>query len=266
MKLGMNTIIYRDEPVENVFSLLGSSGYDGVEIAWVPREHPMFWGQEIDVEKIKGLAKEFNLEVSSICPFYPPPLDLASSEKQTRLRAIEYVRRCIDVAKELKAKVVVVVPSAVFKQSSAPFEQEWEQATQSLKELGPYAADRRIVLAIEPITRFLTPFVNRLDQALKLVADSGTKGLGVMADIFHMNIEESSIEESLKAAKGKLVHVHISDSNNFAPGTGHLNFKEIFSTLKEINYTGYIVAELGVEKQNSEHATHETIEYLRRFM
>lgn len=265
MKIGMNTTIYRDEPIEKVFSLLKSCRYDGVEIAWVPREHPMFWGQEIDLNKIQVLVKRLKLDISSICPFYPPALDLACSEEKIRLRAISYVKGCINAAEELGAKIVVVVPSAVFKRSNIPYEEEWKLAIKSLRTVGPYAAKRGLILAIEPINRFLTSFLNRLDQALKLVKDCGVEGLAVMADLFHMNIEEPSIEKSLSLAKDKLVHIHLSDSNNFTPGTGHLNFKQFFSRLREINYSGYVVAELDVNKRDSESATRQTIEYLRNF-
>ena len=68
--------------------------------------------------------------------------------------------------------------------------------------------------------------------------------LGLLADTFHMNIEEVSIEDSLIQAKDYLTHVHFADSNRWAPGCGHLDFRKVIETLKKIDYQDYVSAEI----------------------
>ncbi|HHY48014.1 MAG TPA: sugar phosphate isomerase/epimerase [Firmicutes bacterium] len=263
MKVAMNTVIFQNQPFEEILPLIKDSGYDGVEIAWVPREHPFYWGEDVDVTKVKRICNSIGLEVSSICPFFPQAYDLANTSNKVREQGISYVRNIIDAANELGAKVVVVVPSAVWKQASGSREEEWACCIASLKELGLYASNRGVTLAIEPLIRFLTYFLHRIEQGLRLIEEANVPGLGVMADLFHMNVEERSIEEAIKEAGDKLVHVHLSDSNNRVPGTGHLDFASILRALSSINYAGYVVAELGVEQSEAVEATRETVKYIR---
>ncbi len=266
MKFAINTIIFKDRELEEVIPIIKNFGYDGVEIAWIPPEHPFYTGRDIDVPKLKKICSSVELEVADICPFYPAEYDISNTSKAKRQKGLDYVKKIIDSANELGAKTIVVVPSAVFTQPSGSFDEVWNCCVKSLRELGSYAEKNNITLAIEPITRFLTHFVTRVDQAMKLVKDAGVSGLGVTADVFHMNIEEKSIEEALKQAKDYLVHVHISDSNNFAPGTGHLDFESIFRVLLDIDYNHFVSAELGVDMLEAGGAAKTTIDYVKRLI
>jgi len=263
MKFAINTIIFRNQELEKVVPMIKDLGYDGVEIAWIPSEHPFYTGRNIDVPKLKKICSSVELEVADICPFYPAEYDISNISNTKRKKGIDYVKKIIDSANELGVKTIVVVPSAVFTQPSGPFNEVWNCCVKSLKELGPYAEKNNVTLAIEPITRFLTHFITRVEQAIKLVKDAGASGLGVMADVFHMNIEEKSIEEALEQSKDYLAHVHISDSNNFAPGTGHLDFESVFRVLLDINYGNFVSAELGVDTSEAVEAAKATINYVK---
>jgi len=77
-----------------------------------------------------------------------------------------------------------------------------------------------------------------------------------------MNIEEPSIEESVKAAKGRLLHVHVADSNRWYPGAGHLDFARIVAALRDIGYEGYLSAEI-LPLPDPDTCVRRTIEFLR---
>ena len=263
MRFSLNTVIFRDRDIEEVLGMIKRYGYDGVEIAWIPREHPFYMGKDLNITKIKSSCETLGLPVAAVCPFYPAEYNLAHTSASKRKNAIDYVRRIIEATAELGAKIVVVVPSAVFVKPTGEFKEEWKSSVSSLAELGYYAQDHGVTLAIEPITRFLTHFVTRIEQALKLVKDAEAPGLGVLADVFHMNIEEKTIGAALRQAKNLLVHVHVSDSNNCAPGSGHLDFGNIYDVLNDIQYNGFISAELGVDFSEAEESAEATIKYLR---
>lgn len=263
MRFALNTVIFRDRDIEQVLAMIKGYGYDGVEIAWIPREHPFYMGKDLNIARIKSSCDALGLPVAAICPFYPAEYNLAHTLASKRRNAIDYVRRIIDAAAELEAKIVVVVPSAVFVKPTGEFQEEWKSSVSSLAELGHCAQDHNVTLAIEPITRFLTHFVTRIEQVLKLVKEAEAPGLGVLADVFHMNIEERTIEAALRQAKTALVHVHVSDSNNCAPGSGHLDFGNIYGVLQDIGYSGSVSAELGVSFAEAEESAKATIGYLR---
>ena len=87
---------------------------------------------------------------------------------------------------------------------------------------------------------------------------------GLMLDVFHMNIEDASIEDGLRLAGDRLWHVHIADSHRRYPGSGHLDFDGVFATLKEMHYQCYVSAEL-FPLPDADTAAQKTIEFLKRY-
>lgn len=236
VKYSVSNWIYGEEPLEKGMERLSKFGYDGVEIAGEP--------QKISTEKIQKLLEKYGLAASSICGIYTKERDLVSSSEKTRRGAVQYVKDCAKMAHEIGADIAIVVPSAVYKvKAEAPLEKEWGWAVEGIREVGGYAADLGVKLAIEAINRFETYFVNRIDQAVKLMKEVDLDNVRVMVDCFHMNIEEPSPANTIIQTGKKIVHVHIADSNRQAPGRGHTDFKSIVGALKTIGYDGYLAME-----------------------
>lgn len=121
---------------------------------------------------------------------------------------------------------------------------------------------RQVGVVIEPINRYETDLLNGVAETLALIERVGHPRLGLVADTFHMNIEEVSLEESLRAAAPRLRHVHVADSNRRPPGGGHLDFPAILRTLREIGYEGYLSAET-LPYPDPEGAARAALAYLR---
>jgi sugar phosphate isomerase/epimerase len=91
-----------------------------------------------------------------------------------------------------------------------------------------------------------------------------TRNVKLLADLFHMNIEETDLAAAIRAASGFIGHVHIVDSNRLAAGLGHIDFGPIATALKEINYKGFASAEaLPIPDSNT--AAAKTIESFSRY-
>jgi 5-keto-L-gluconate epimerase len=114
---------------------------------------------------------------------------------------------------------------------------------EALRTCARFAADHGVRLALEPINRYETDLVNTINQGMALIERVGADSLGLLPDTFHMNIEEASIEKSLRRAASQIFHFHVADSNRWYPGAGHLDFSHILSILKDINYPGWVSAE-----------------------
>jgi sugar phosphate isomerase/epimerase len=239
MKYSVSNWIYGDEPLERTVKRLAKFKYDGIEIKGEPREY--------DVKKVKDLLNSYDLEVSSIAGIYPWPTeerDLANAKESARNRAIEYVKKCIDFAVEINAPLIIVIPSCVAKvKPLAPIENEWAWAVASVKEVGKYAEDMGILIAIEPINRYETYLINNCEQALKFIQEVSLENVRIMLDCFHMNIEEDDPAAAVRKAGRNLIHVHIADSNRQSAGRGHIDFKSIVRSLKEIDYQRYLAME-----------------------
>jgi sugar phosphate isomerase/epimerase len=109
-------------------------------------------------------------------------------------------------------------------------------------EIYDYATPAGIRLAIEPINRCETYFINRIDQALAL-AEAVGPDCGVCPDTFHLNIEEPDPLQAILDAGERIADFHVSDSNQLACGMGHLDWTRILETLRATGYTGAIAVE-----------------------
>ena len=147
------------------------------------------------------------------------------------------------MVKELDGTEITIVPSTVGKivPDGTP-EEEWSWCVESLKEIHEHANAAGVVIAIEPLNRFETHFVNRGEQALAL-ADAVAPDVGVCLDCFHMNIEEVDLLETIRAIGPRLSDFHVADNNRMACGMGALDWPAIVGTLREINYDGALTVE-----------------------
>ena len=117
-------------------------------------------------------------------------------------------------------------------------------------------------LCLEPINRYETTLINSVAQGLELIEAVGADNFGLLLDTFHMNIEEPTIEASLRAAGSHLFHFHVADSNRWYPGAGHMNFAHLLTVLHDIGYDGWVSGEF-MPQPDGDAAAREAIAYLR---
>ena len=233
-------VVYRGK-IENILDKVSRLGYNGVELALASSE-------EINVKELKELLNHFKLEIPVISTgrvFAEYNVSLSHQKTEIRERAIELMRSLIDIASEFNAKVNMGrIRGIIDGEEREAVEERFIETTSILLS---YAREKRVELILEPINRYETDFINTLQEGLDLIEKFngfGFNNIGLMPDLFHMNIEERNIIESLKMAKDKISYIHFADSNRYAPGQGHLDFRSIINTLKDIGYDGYVTLEI----------------------
>jgi sugar phosphate isomerase/epimerase len=235
MQYSISNWIYATEDLEKSLQRLARYKYDAVELEGEPDK------EKYKPEKVKKMLQQYGLEVSSIAGMYlweeEIKRDLASSDKKIREQTIIYLFKCIDYAQLMGAKLVIVVPAAVSKTvPSLSKKEDWKNSVKAVQEVAKYAEKKDILLAIEPINRYETYLVNSIQDALYYACEVNSSHVKIMADTFHMNIEERDIPEAIRIAGNNLINVHLADSNRCSVGRGHINFKALIKALKEINY------------------------------
>jgi sugar phosphate isomerase/epimerase len=235
MQYSISNWIYAMEDLEKSLQRLAKYEYGAVELEGEPDK------EKYEPKKVKKMLRQYKLEVSSIAGMYlwkeEIKRDLASSDKKIREQTIIYLFKCIDYARLMGAKLVIVVPAAVSKLApSLSREEDWKNSVKAVREVAKYAEKKDILLAIEPINRYETYLVNSIQDALYYAREVNSSHVKIMADTFHMNIEERDIPEAIRMAGNNLINVHIADSNRCSVGRGHINFKALIKVLKEINY------------------------------
>jgi len=235
-------------------------GYDGIEL--MVRDPG-----GLDWKAIKTTLETAGLEVPQVVTgelFGADGLCLVTADMDLRRRAEERTRLVIDLAAHLGAMVNIGRLRGQLK-LLGDVPDPWAIAVDRLRSVVSYAAQQGVKVTMEPINRYETDFVFTAADGMRLVEDLHCDNFGLMLDLFHMNIEDASIEEGLRLAGDRLWHVHIADSNRRYPGSGHLNFDSIFATLQEIGYQGYISAEM-LPFPDPDTAARWTIEFLRKYL
>ena len=228
-----------------------------------------------DALELRDAARGGLEAVRGQAPTACPELDgrLGDFDPAARRRAIEGLRRQLDGIAALGGRGVIT-PAAwgMFTRRLPPFdepprtpEQDREVLVEGLSELGAHAEAAGVALLFEPLNRYEDHMVNTVAAAAELAEASGSPGVRVLADTYHMNIEEDDPCAALRAAAGRLGAVHLSDSNRHQPGTGHVPFAAIVATLRGVGFDGVVSVECRLRGEPAE-AVRECGAYLRRLL
>lgn len=163
-----------------------------------------------------------------------------SPDKRERDNALDFMKRLVDITAMLGARITGGVNHSAsgYHSGKVRSQQEIDWAAEYLRRLTEYAAPCGVTIAMEPVKRFESHFMNTAQQALDMIALVGADNLKVHLDTFHMNIEEADFAAAILACGDKLAHMHLVDSNRGAPGMGHAPWIEIMKALKAIDYQG----------------------------
>ena len=236
---------------------IAALGYDGVELA--VRDPKL-----LDADEVRALVQRHGLAVPAIGTgqaYGEEGLSFTDPDEGVRRRAIQRIKDHIDFATHFDALIIIGLIRGVAR-GGVSREQAMRWLVEALKECVGFAEERGVRLVLEPLNRYETNLINTVAEGLALIERVGAGHLGLLLDTFHMNIEEPSIEESVKAAKGRLLHVHVADSNRWYPGAGHLDFARIVAALRDIGYEGYLSAEI-LPLPDPDTCVRRTIEFLR---
>ncbi|MDR1112214.1 MAG: sugar phosphate isomerase/epimerase [Bacteroidales bacterium] len=234
----MTQWIVGNEDIESSFIRLKKCGYDGIEFAAEP--------YTLDQDRLKMFMRKYAICCTSLCGIFSESRDLTASVGDGGEVAVDYLKSSVDFAVKVGASLIIVVPSPVGRiepVANRSYDTAWNNAITNIKNVADYAQGKGIMLAIEAINRYETYFVNTLTKALRLVQEINHPAVSIMADLFHMSIEENNLSASLRMIAKYLIHVHIADNTREAAGLGSTNFKEVLYTLRDIGYKGALTME-----------------------
>jgi D-psicose/D-tagatose/L-ribulose 3-epimerase len=201
---------------------------------------------DLDYKQAATIARDLGLG-TSVCAAMGPDRDLIHPDESVRASSAGYVRHCIDAAEVLGgANVIGPLYSSVgrcWQQTPDERAKDLDVLVTQLKALSKYAGDRGVTLAVEPLNRFETSFLNLAEQAIEVVDRVDHPSCGILLDTFHMNIEEKSIGDAIRAAGPRLKHLHTCENDRGAPGSGHVPWDEVAGACRDIGFEGPFVIE-----------------------
>jgi sugar phosphate isomerase/epimerase len=190
-------------------------------------------------------------------------LSLTNPDATIRARAAEFIGHMIDAAGALGAPAIVGSLQGRF-EGEVSREQAVAWLGEALGPLGERAARHHVPLLYEPLNRYETNLINRLEDTVSMLDRLGSPNVKLLADLYHMNIEERSIAGALRPAAKHIGHIHFVDSNRQAAGNGHIDFAAVSAVLSDIGYDGYLSAE-ALSIPDAESAAAQTIKTFNQF-
>lgn len=249
-------VVFRDR-LETSMAKAAALGYDGVELA-------LSDAAQAEPERIRRALANEGLALPAISTgrvFAERGVWFTHPDPAVRREAVETISGLVEVAAGFGAMVNIgrargyVHEGETREVAVGRFLECMAQCARRAEALG-------VTMVLEPVNRYETNFVNSVPDALEMMDRLGLPNVLVMPDVFHMNIEDATLEGSFRQAGARVGYVHFADSNRLAPGQGHLDFPAILEVLGEVGYDGWVTAEI-LPHPDPDAAARAAIDYLR---
>lgn len=248
-------VVFRDK-LETSMNTAADLGYDGVELALLNRE-------QADVTSIQRIMKSRGLDIPMISTgqiFADAKVSFTNEDSSLRNAAVSSFIGLMELASELGSQINIGRLRGELKNRDTSLHLFFDSMETVLKR----AEQLGVTIALEPVNRYECNFINSCSECAEIIESIGHRQLKMMPDVFHMNIEDASIEGSIHKYAEHISYIHFADSNRWAPGRGHLDFVSLIKSLREIQYEGFISLEI-LPFPDPHTAACEAIQHLRNF-
>jgi len=236
-------------------------GFDGVELML---KNPTL----LDGEAIRSMLDDTGLELAGLCSghvFGEDGLGLIGPDPENCQAAMERMKALVDLAAFLGSGTLVNIGRSRGRADENDPEGSWGRAVEAFLALSDYAEPRGVRLALEPINHTEVNYIITTQDGVRMCENVDRANFGLMLDIYHMNIEDVDISDSLREAQRYCWLVHFADSNRRWPGSADIDFPGVIDTLQEIGFDGFVSAEIS-PWPDSDTAARSTIDYLRQYI
>jgi len=241
-KFGVDTFIWSEAFSEKDLWIIPKAKELEFEVLDISISHP----ENFPTGLVKKKIEEVGIEVVTTTTL-GENTNLISPDPDIRAQGIKHMKLLVDINVELGSKITGGVNYAAwgYLPGRPRTEEEWNWSIAAMREVAEYAKKKSdLVIAVEPVNRFETHFLNIAEDAVRYCQEVGIGNVKVHLDSFHMIREETSFRGAVETCgKEYLGYVHVCESNRGIPGTGLVPWREFFQALKDIGYSGPLVIE-----------------------
>ena len=226
-----------DSRVQRLLPAIKENGFDGIEF-------PLFRLEGFDAAAVRKDTEAAGLECT-VASALTGGLSLISDDADTRAKARQQLKDKLNAATEAGAKVFCgpMYSPVGYLPGRRRTADEWKQAVEGFHSMGETLTANGMVLAIEPLNRFETYFLNTAADAARLCDQIDHPNIGILFDTFHANIEEKDIAAGIRTVGRHLRHVHTCENDRGIPGSGHVEWSGVFQALRDLRYDGWLTIE-----------------------
>lgn len=231
-------MLYTEYPFVERIYWAKKAGFDAVE----------FWEwQAKDLNAIKKTLRETVLKVG----IFQGNTEGRMTDPQDKNLYVAGVMRSLEAAKMLGSKFLFLMSDILkadrtVQEAPSPIsaEQKREATMAVLRALRPAAEQAKITFVIEPLNTYVDHMgysLNHSQPAFEMVREIGSPNFKVVYDIYHMQIMEGNIIQTIKSNMDAIGYIHIADApGRNQPGTGELNYTNILKTVRDLKYKGIV--------------------------
>lgn len=261
MQIGTQNQFFFPEDIKEKFRYIKEMGFDAFEID----------GKFLvdHIEEVKEAMDETGLSVPTVCGGYSGWI--GDFDEERRKNGLTEIKQILEALQVIGGKGIIV-PAAwgMFTYRLPPMvsprskEDDWKAVSDSLIYLDQAAKETGTTIFLEPLNRYQDHMINTLADARRYIEENHLENVKIMADFYHMNIEEDGISEALHQHRDLVGHVHLADNHRFQPGSGSIDFQKHFNQLKEDGYEGYLMIECRVRGNDPESEYKKALSHLKR--
>lgn len=259
-KFGICNEIYKGRTVFEAMEHAAKVGYHGIELAPFTLTNDVLSFPEKKQRAIAKCADKNSIKIIGLHWLFVKPegLHMISPDAKIRKKTQDVFRKLIEITTNTGGKILTLGSPA---QRSFPENENPEIAVKRTVEffhaLIPELEANNLIVGLEPLELEFTNFITRTTEACKIVDLIGSESIGVTLDAHFLRWEcrtyGTNVLDMFELAGSRLVHLHIQDNNNGAPGTGTADFTEYIEAVKHIRWREYVSVEtFGVEKEGEE--------------
>ena len=197
-----------------------------------------FWGVgDKDVARMKGACDRAGVRVAS----FLGPAGVVMVQENPASKVVGAMKEAAAIARKLDTQVIIVTVGNRVQGVAA--QKQADSIVNNLKALAPVAEDEGIKLAVESLNTFVDHvgyFLDHTADGRAIVDRVNSPAVGLLYDVYHMQIMEGNLIETIRKHVGVINHVHIGDvPGRMEPGTGEINYANVLKALDEAGYKGY---------------------------
>ena len=275
MKLAFSTNAFKRYSLEDSIKEIGAIGYGGVEILCdVPHLFPPLLSKQ-RLSQLNNLLKKHGLNVSNLNAFTLYAIDdvyhpswIEVDRHSTDIR-IAHTIDCLKAARFLGAKNISTEGGGPPRLHSSSEIDLLKLFTKNIEEVVKIAEAEKVKILVEPEPGLIIENSSQITEFLKCF---NSNSIGINCDLGHFFCVGEDPAEVVYQLSDYIGHFHLADisrdrvHNHLLPGTGSINFKDIFDAIKSVGYRGFITVELYTYQDNPVEAARKAFEYLQRFI
>ena len=200
----------------------------------------------VSIDAIKQLQVQHSLEIAAVgtgAGMVKHGLSLTDADPVVRQKALEFILALVDFGANFSAPAILGSMQGKHG-GSVSKEQALTYLAEALHIIGSHAKARGVTFLYEPLNRYETNLINTVGDAAAFIHKHELDNINILADLFHMNIEEKSLELAIAENIETIGHIHFADSNRHAIGFGHTDRMPLLLLLHQLQYQGYLSAEI----------------------